>query len=196
MKNISWRSSPKDSFSDWRVEITHKETGKVDVYHLHRNILGYGARKSEYFAAQFQGDRVVSRYSSTDTPKVTKLDLPQAWAEMFPMVLDFVYYNREQALKLTAHRSCAMYRWAEFLGIPALKSTIVDFYNKNLTIKNFGRFVASAVQMKAGPLVVASKSKIGRLITQQPNQAWRLAPQFLATVLEANRKELITKPIP
>ncbi|CAJ1944431.1 unnamed protein product [Cylindrotheca closterium] len=193
MKNISWRSNPEDSFSDWKVEIKHKETGKVDVYHLHRNVLGYGVRKSEYFAAQFQEDRVVNGYYETKSPKVTQLDLPQAWANIFPMVLDFLYHNREKTLKLTANRSCAMYKWAEFLGIPALKTTIVEFYNKNISLKNFGRFIASAVQMKAGPLVVASKSKIGRLVTQQPNQAWRLAPQFLVSVLEANRKELINK---
>jgi len=193
MKNISWRSNPKDSFSDWKVEIKHKETGKVDNYHLHRNILGYGARKSEYFAIQFQEDCVVNGYYETKSPQVTQLDLPAAWADMFPMVLDFLYYNREKTLKLTAHRSCAMYKWAEFLGIPALKRTIEDFYNKNISLKNFGRFMASAVQMKAGPLVVASKHKIGRLVTQQPHQAWRLAPQFLVTVLEANRKDLITK---
>jgi hypothetical protein len=117
MQNISWMSSPADSFSDWRVEIQQKETVKVDVYNLHRNVLGYGARKSEYFAKQFQEDRVVNGYYAMKSPKVTQLDLPEAWANLFPLVLDFLYYNRDKQSKLTAERACALFKWAEFLEV-------------------------------------------------------------------------------
>lgn len=72
-------------------------------------------------------------------------------------------------------------------------NTIVEFYAKRLSLKNFDRFMTSAVQMKSGRLVVAAKSKIGSLVTAQPQQAWRIAPQFLSSVLEVNRKELIAK---
>eukprot|EP00980_Cylindrotheca_fusiformis_P022970 scaffold9951_cov146-Cylindrotheca_fusiformis.AAC.14 len=117
MQNISWRSDPKHSFSDWRVEITVKETGTIEVYYLHRNVLGYGVRKSEYFSRQFQEDRVVNGYYETKSPQVTKLVLPKAWANLFPLVLDFLYYNRDTKFKVTADRACALFKWAEFLEV-------------------------------------------------------------------------------
>jgi hypothetical protein len=51
--------------------------------------------------------------------------------------------------------------------------------------------MTSAVKMKAGPLVVASKTKIGELVTAQPQHASRLSPQFLATILEVNQMNLM-----
>jgi hypothetical protein len=72
-------------------------------------------------------------------------------------------------------------------------NAIAEFYAKNISLKNFDRFMSLAVQMKAGRLVMAAKSKIGSLVTAQPHLAWRVAPQFLSSVLEVNRKELIAK---
>lgn len=124
MQNICWRTNPTDSFSDWRVEITRKETGKTDIYNLHRNVLGYGVRKSGYFLKQFQEDRVVNGYYGTKSPQVTKLDLPEAWAKLFPLVLDFLYYNKDKQCKLTAERACALFKWAEFLEVRLHKGLI------------------------------------------------------------------------
>jgi hypothetical protein len=116
MTYISWRSNPFETFSDWKVEIKHKETGKVDVYNLHRNVLGYGFRKSEFFAQQFL-EHKVDGYCSKKSPQITRLDLPKSWANLFPMVLDFIYCNKENNLKVTAERACALFKWAEFLKV-------------------------------------------------------------------------------
>eukprot|EP00980_Cylindrotheca_fusiformis_P022969 scaffold9951_cov146-Cylindrotheca_fusiformis.AAC.13 len=86
-----------------------------------------------------------------------------------------------------------MYASNEFGSIAALMNTVAEFYGKHISLKNFDRFMTSAVQMKAGRLVLAAKSKIGNLVTAQPQLAWRIAPQFLVSVLETNRKELIAK---
>ena len=87
------------------------------------------------------------------------------------------------------------YRLESFLDsqIPSLQNTITAFYSKNVSPKNFATFMAFAVQMKAGQLIVATKSKMGSLIAGQPQNASRLAPRFLVRVLEVNRKELRAK---
>ena len=86
MEYISWQSDPIETYSDWEVRIKHRGTTQLDVYSLHRNVLGYGARKSGYFEKQFmEADKL------EESPQVTHLDLPKAWANIFPMVLDFMY---------------------------------------------------------------------------------------------------------
>ena len=112
MEYISWQSDPIETYSDWEVRIKHRGTTQLDVYSLHRNVLGYGARKSGYFEKQFmEADK------SEESPQVTHLDLPKAWANIFPMVLDFMYYNNGNTWSLTAERACALYRWAQFLEV-------------------------------------------------------------------------------
>jgi hypothetical protein len=51
------------------------------------------------------------------SPKAIQLDLPEAWANLFPLVLDFLYYNRDKQSKLTTERACALFKWAEFLEV-------------------------------------------------------------------------------
>ena len=68
-----------------------------------------------------------------------------------------------------------------------------DFYNKNVSLKNFATFMTYAVQMKADQLIIVTKSRVGSLVSEQPHDASRLAPKFLARVLEVNRMELRAK---
>ena len=49
-----------------------------------------GTRKSEFFHRHFTENPVDDNTSE----QVTHLELPKAWANMFPMVLDYMYYNK------------------------------------------------------------------------------------------------------
>jgi hypothetical protein len=72
-------------------------------------------------------------------------------------------------------------------------NAVAGFYAKNISPKNFDRFMSLAVQMKAGRLVMAAKSKIGSLVTAQPQLSWRVAQEFYSSVPEVNQNELIAK---
>jgi len=44
---LTWRLDPSESMSDWTLRVVNKGTNTVDEYHLHRNILAVGKRRSE-----------------------------------------------------------------------------------------------------------------------------------------------------
>ena len=100
----SWRIDPKESLSDWTIEIVPIDVPKEDtwsllndddsstdshdslkVYHVHRNILAFGEHKSNYFAALF----------STNVPsanqRFTQIEVSPFALEFFPQFLDFLY---------------------------------------------------------------------------------------------------------
>ena len=59
---LSWRSDPNVTYSDWTIEIQGKgqasDNLSTKVYHVHRNILSYGPKKSEYFERVFQNENL------------------------------------------------------------------------------------------------------------------------------------------
>jgi hypothetical protein len=186
---ITWKADPEESFSDWRIEVYYDQMGgERDVYHIHRNICGFGPRKSDYLLQDF---RSLSRDVVYDSEAcVTRLDLPAARAHVFPMVLDFMYYSQESKQTLTAERACHVFKLAELLSIPGLQKAIADFYMKNLSLKNMGEFLTAANQNKADGLLVVSKAKIGQMITEKPELSGLVPPKFLADILLISRKQL------
>jgi hypothetical protein len=185
---LSWKSNPAASFSDWRVEVYRKEAGDVDVYNLHRDIVGFGPRKSNFLIKAFVQKK--KDLDHENDASVTRLDVPDSQAAAFPMVLDFMYYTKEVKQSLTAERSCAVFKLAELLDIPALQYAIVDFYQKKISLKNMGEFMTAASQVKATKLVFISKAKIRSLIIEKPELAGLVAPKYLADILDINRKQL------
>jgi hypothetical protein len=61
---------------------------------------------------------------------------------------------------LTAEQSCAVFKLAELLDIPALQNAIVDFYQGKISLKNMGEFMAAASQAKAKNQLFVFKAKI------------------------------------
>mmetsp|Transcript_42285 Transcript_42285/g.101804 ORF Transcript_42285/g.101804 Transcript_42285/m.101804 type:complete len:825 (-) Transcript_42285:146-2620(-) len=191
---ISWKSDPEATFSDWTVRVYHDEGGGgMDKYFIHRNICGFGTRKSEYLLRAFQGqENEMTRpgIKSDMQNRTTLLDLPSSQARVFPMVLDFMYFTKEAKSTLTASRACDVFLLAGILEIPTLQKAISDFYLKNLNLKNMGEFLNAANQSKAEPLLVVCKSKIGKMITEKPTLAGLVPPKYLADILLISRQQL------
>lgn len=181
---ISWKSDPEASFSDWRIEITSPDARSTDVFYLHRNIIGFGPRKSDYLRKAF----IQQKKDVVDT-NVTKLKLPEYQAKVFPMVLDYIYYTREAKQTLTASRACAMSNVAERLSIVSLQKALVEFYRKNVALGNMEEFLNCAKEAKAQRLLSVSKAKIGTMIIQKPELAGLVPPEFLAEIIEVYRKQ-------
>ncbi|KAL3943768.1 MAG: hypothetical protein SGBAC_002140 [Bacillariaceae sp.] len=181
-KRICWNSDPSSSFSDWRVEVLVRETQQRQLFHLHRNIIGFGPRKSvffkEAFAQQQDGEN-----------NTTKLILPESQATVFPMVLDYIYYTREARQALTASRACAMYNIAERLEIISLEKAIMEFYRKNTSLENVDEFFKCAKEADALNLIAVSKAKVGTMILQKPELGKLVPPVFLIEIIEIYREE-------
>ncbi|MGK3762552.1 MAG: hypothetical protein ACI8RD_014870 [Bacillariaceae sp.] len=146
-RNLSWKSDPKASFSDWTIEILYHDEihnqPHVDVYYIHRNITGFGTRKSQYLLRHFQEEelRQVINTNNNNNP-TTQIKLQtENQAKAFPMVLDFLYYSKEIKQKFTAEMSCNVFKLSELLEIQSLSKAIGDFYMKNLSLKNLGMYM-------------------------------------------------------
>lgn len=176
-KRICWNSDPNASFSDWKVEVLVRETQQRQVFHLHRNIVGFGPRKSEFLKKAF-----AQREDGEEN--TTKLILPEYQAKVFPMVLDYIYYTREARQTLTASCACAMYNIAERLDIVSLEKAITEFYRKNTSLENVAEFFKCAKEAEALELIAVSKAKIGTMIIQKPELGKLVPPSFLIEIIE------------
>lgn len=177
---ISWKSDPKASFSDWKLEIKSLDGGDLEIYHVHRNIVGFGPRKSDFFRREFMDQ----------DSKVTQLDIPEDQIKVFPMILDYMYYSREvKVKKLTADLASSMFKLSEFLGVETLKKGLVDFYRKNVTLQNVEEYIECAKIKGADDLVEVSKSTIGGVIVNKPSLAGLVSPNFLMDIIEYYRKQ-------
>ena len=185
---LNWKSDPLASFSDWSVEVICLETGAVGMFHLHRNILGFGPRRSEYFSRQFTEG--LNEFNYDGIGNFSVLELEKAKADIFPMVLDFMYYTKEVKQTLTAERACAVYSLSEFLEVPALQRAVTEFYRKNLTLNNMADFLGCATKYKAEELLTVGKAKIGSLITEKPELAGLVPPGFLADILHTSKDRM------
>lgn len=189
---ISWKSDPKASFCDWRIEVHHLtkkgDSVAMDIYNIHRNVVGYGPRKSNFMMKEFFRQIEDRNYGSG--ANITKIELPFWQAEAFPMVLDFMYDTKEVRQTLTAERACSVFKIAELMEIPPLEDAIENFYRKTLSLKNMTEFMVAATKAKADRLLFASRSKIGSLILEKPELAGLLLPKFMIDILEVNREQV------
>ncbi|OEU18918.1 hypothetical protein FRACYDRAFT_237202 [Fragilariopsis cylindrus CCMP1102] len=196
-RKVSWKSDPKASFSDYTIEILYHDEihnqPHVDVYYIHRNITGFGSRKSQYLLRHFQEEevrQVINNSTNNNNPTI-QIKLPtEIQAKAFPLVLDFFYDTKEIKQKLTAEMSCNVFKLSELLEIQSLSKAIGDFYMKNLSLKNLGDFLMAATKVKADKLLTICKAKIGQMITEKPELSRLVPPKFMADILWISRKQL------
>lgn len=208
-RRVSWKSDSKASFSDWTIKISYRDAvynqHQLDEYHIHKNVTGFGYRKSEYLLREFQKQELrnviednssssnnsSSNNNNNEVAATTTIKLPtEIQARAFPMVLDFLYYTKEIKQKLTAEMSCNIFKLSELLEIPALSKAIGEFYMKNLTLKNLGDFLTAATKARADKLLTICKAKIGQMITENPKLSGFVPPKFMADILLISRKQL------
>lgn len=202
---MSWKSDQKASFCDWRIEVHHLPEGsdhggkysddaietehtKMDVYNLHRNIVGFGPRKSNFLMKEFC--RQMESRDYKQGANITKIFLPPYQAEAFPLVLDYIYYTKEVKQTLTAQRACAVFKIAELLDVPPLREAIAEFYQQTLSLKNMTDFVTAATKANADRLIFISRAKIGGLIFEKPELAGLVMPSVMVGILKLNTQQL------
>jgi BTB/POZ domain len=163
-------------------------TKTVDVYNIHRNIVGFGSRRSNWMCKQFIRQIDDKNYAAGSN--ITKFSLPSLQAEVFPMVLDFMYYTNEVKQKLTAEKACCVFLIAEMMDIPPLQEALDAFYRKSLSWKNITEFLMAATSFKAERLLWSSNVKLGSLVMENPELAGLVRPNFLIDLLKINKEQV------
>ena len=104
---LNWRMDPEESYSDWKITINSK-----DIYHVHKCILGFGEKGSEYFAGLFR-----SNFSESES----NIALAEHQARVFPLALDYVYGSNAA---FEAHNIAALWEVSDYFGFHGLHKQI------------------------------------------------------------------------
>jgi hypothetical protein len=126
---LTWRLDPEQSLSDWTVILTHKITGEVKPYHLHKNILAVGPRKCDYFVGVFRKTKTQEIANNK-----TEMSMEGPAFDCFPHFLDFVYSTG--ALELTSETATPLRHLAKCFGLKLMFKQATEFLLKDISLSN------------------------------------------------------------
>jgi hypothetical protein len=130
---------PEESMSDWKIEIvvaatnssaTNENDGTSSsstAYHVHQCILGVGGKKSNLFVKHFRGP-----FSESET-KSSRMEFEPEVADVFPIVLDYMY-SPDNKLDITTKNIPAVMALADYLDIASVRDKIAKYCHQNLTL--------------------------------------------------------------
>ena len=136
---LSWRLDASQSLSDWKIRIHHQRKGCTTEYHVHKNILAVGPRKSEYFSSLFRcSDRLAESVLQT-----SEIVLEDMAADAFPCLLDFMYSPTDNA-HVTTENAIALRYLAQYFGIRLLHKKVMDFLRQDINISTVNSYICDS----------------------------------------------------
>ena len=127
---LTWRSDPSRSLSDWTILVSNRETQETHPYHVHRNVLAVGPRKSEYFVRFFLSHDRMSKSS-----KSTEIWFSTVAANTMPQLLDYMY-SSDGKLDISTECAVGLRHLAQFFGMRALHKKVMNYITSDLTMDN------------------------------------------------------------
>ena len=176
---LSWRLNPQESLSDWQIKVVRAESGKVDLYHVHRMVLAVGPRQSGYFANLFLNeikDHGIQRL---------RLEMPDEFADTFPVVLDFIYGENDiQSVEKRKH-AFSIYEQAEHFQMLGLKSAVANWFRRRLQWFDVPRFLEDIQRFDDSMLVKVAVEQCALQFEEYgPQFAAKIEPSILLKVFE------------
>jgi hypothetical protein len=132
-----WRMDPLESFSDFIIQIQNKQSGEMSVYHVHRQILAFGKRRSKHLDSIFCSSTVCSTHFVLDSKVV----------DYFPLVLDFLYCH-DYELELTTENALAYRSIANTFQVTSLMAEATHFIEQDIQLSNMPTYVAEVDEYK------------------------------------------------
>ena len=170
---LSWRLDPIQSHSDWTIKVISESTHSTDtddddtsnstctsnisreaIYHVHKNILSVGPRKSEYFCSLFRCTANRSNQEGCDTgivvpqlreseSQTSTIVLEAVAAKAFPRLLDFAYSTTD-TLYITTENAIALRYLAQYFGMRLLHKKVMAFLRKDINLTNMNTYVSNS----------------------------------------------------
>lgn len=140
------------SFSDWKLQIKIRDDSEKKVnaigdvrnssnfiekmYHVHRNILAIGERRSGYFAN-------LLHYGIDDGNQCSSIELSSRGVDYFPDLLDFMYSSK--AFAITTRNAIALLFLSQSFQVVALEARVKVFIENDIKLDNFGYYMSDAL---------------------------------------------------
>lgn len=106
------------------------------IYHVHRNILAIGERRSGYFAN-------LLHYGIDDGNRCSTIELSSRAADCFPDLLDYMYSS--SAFEITTQNAMALLFLSQAFQVTALEGRVQSFIEKDIKLQNFGYYMSDAL---------------------------------------------------
>ena len=135
-QHLSWRVLPEESHSDWTIEISKPGNNSGEgmaisrVFHVHKNILSVGPKKSNYFARLFQNGQCKEHQTNTSS-----IALDAIAADSFPLTLDYLYSPSDK-LEISTSNATTLHYLAGYFEIQRLQWEAFQFCRRDMKIEN------------------------------------------------------------
>lgn len=129
-EQLTWRMDPSKSLSDWKIKVTNKETRQNELYHVHKNLLAVGPKKSEYFVRIFRTNNRLDVGTST-----TDIFMESVAAHVIPQWLDFLY-SPDDELVIDTQSATGLRHLAQFFGMRSMHKKAMEFIVQDLSMTN------------------------------------------------------------
>lgn len=135
---LTWRNG-EHSFSDWHIIVSAKDSSggynTSTTYHVHKNMLGIGPHRSDYFARLFQSQQSQSAMSGSGLSELgnstSEIELEYSSARAFPAMLDFIYSSEGDVLAVT-ETATALRHLANYFNIRELYRSATGFIQRDM----------------------------------------------------------------
>jgi hypothetical protein len=123
-----------------------RNTSNSVLYHVHKNILSVGPRRSEYFVRLFEK---LARFAECQSKRST-IELDELSSKAFPALLDFMYggssrpHQQEPSLQLDTHTATALHSLGSYFEMRLLKWRVRQFLIKDLSIETCAIYLEHA----------------------------------------------------
>ena len=179
-ERLSWRMDPKQSMSDWTIQIVCK--GRDDEkYYVHKNILAIGPRKSCYFERVFHSSQL--QECSTSTSQIV---LEKTAADAVPALLDFMY---SKDIDMTTNQAGALRVLAQYFIVNLLYHKMMTFIREDINMTNVYIYIQNAIILEDFDMVAFA----GTLIAKNIHELTPSSP-LLETIDPKFFLEIITSP--
>ena len=167
---LTWRSDPKVSLSDWTIHVVAKGSNSHTSYHCHKSVLAVGPKRSHFFAATFAqaepkkstprryskgGNDPIDFHDGMTVPgsqlvdytdhrsNTTRLEVERLAAQAFPALLDYMY-SANGDLDINTENATALFALSAQLGIRSLRRKVKDFWTRDLCMENLSTYYGHA----------------------------------------------------
>jgi BTB/POZ domain len=144
---------------------------ETETYHVHRNILAIGSRRSVYFGNLFH-------YGIDDGDHSTNVELNERAASFFPDLLDYMYGST--AFAICTRNAVALLFLSQAFQLPTLQQLVERFIERDVCLFNFGCYLSDALYYSDETMAMKVMDKCGNEVLQFCGNN-----QTLSTILRA-----------
>lgn len=171
---LSWRSDPKVSLSDWTIQVVVKGSATHTSYYCHKSVIAVGPRRSQYFAKIFaEGQHKVANNQKMARKEFDRIDQCDFLQDTLTLpgsqLVDYTdhrnhitrlelerlaaeafpvvldyMYSPTGELSINTDNATALFSLSAQLGIKSLRRKSKDFWMRDLCMENISTYYGHA----------------------------------------------------